>query len=77
MQGLPTIRAYSVADHFKELFEAALDRNGSWWYAFLACSRWVGFRLDMLAAITLSYECILVMAIHDRVNAHPSLVLLV
>ena len=47
---------------------AALDRNGSWWYAFLACSRWVGFRLDTLAAITLSFECILIMAIHDRVS---------
>lgn len=68
IQGLPTIRAYDVSDHFKELFVAALDRNGSWWYAFLACSRWVGFRLDTLAAITLSFECILVMAIHDRVS---------
>ena len=52
---------------------AALDRNGSWWYAFLACSRWVGFRLDTLAAITLSFECILVMAIHDRVSPAPAM----
>ncbi len=57
-----------MADHFKGLFVAALDRNSSWWYAFLACSRWVGFRLDTLAAITLSFECILVMAVHDRVS---------
>jgi len=57
-----------VADHFKGLFVTALDRNSSWWYAFLACSRWVGFRLDTLAAITLSFECILVMAVHQRVS---------
>ena len=68
MQGLPTIRAYDVAEHFKRLFVAALDRNSSWWYAFLACSRWVGFRLDTLAAITLSFECILVMAVHRSVR---------
>ncbi|DBA75192.1 TPA: hypothetical protein ACH3X1_010497 [Trebouxia sp. C0004] len=68
LKGLPTIRAYDVADHFKGLFVTALDRNSSWWYAFLACSRWVGFRLDTLAAITLSFECILVMAVHQRVS---------
>ena len=73
LQGLPTIRAYDVADHFKGQFVAALDRNSSWWYAFLACSRWVGFRLDTLAAITLSFECILVMAVHQRVAAPPNL----
>lgn len=59
-----------MADHFKGLFVTALDRNSSWWYAFLACSRWVGFRLDTLAAITLSFECILVMAVHQRVSLH-------
>ena len=68
VQGLPTIRAYGVAGHFERLFVEALDRNSSWWYAFLACSRWVGFRLDTLAAITLSFECILVMAVHNRVS---------
>lgn len=68
LKGLPTIRAYDAADHFKGLFVTALDRNSSWWYAFLACSRWVGFRLDTLAAITLSFECILVMAVHNQVS---------
>ena len=72
LQGLPTIRAYDVADHFNGLFVTALDRNSSWWYAFLACSRWVGFRLDTLAAITLSFECILVMAVHQRVSLFTS-----
>jgi len=72
LQGLPTIRAYDVADHFKGLFVTALDCNSSWWYAFLACSRWVGFRLDTLAAITLSFECILVMAVHQRVSLFTS-----
>ncbi len=61
-----------MADHFKGLFVTALDRNSSWWYAFLACSRWVGFRLDTLAAITLSFECILVMAAHQRVTLFTS-----
>ena len=64
-----------MADHFKRLFVTALDRNSSWWYAFLACSRGVGFRLDTLAAITLSFECILVMAVHQRVSI-PSAILL-
>ena len=45
-----------------------ITSRGSWWYAFLACSRWVGFRLDTLAAITLSFECILVMAVHNQVS---------
>lgn len=44
-QGLPTIRAYAAGPRFRALFLADLSRSGSWWFCFLTCARWIGFRL--------------------------------
>jgi ATP-binding cassette subfamily C (CFTR/MRP) protein 4 len=38
-------------------------------YAFLSTSRWVGFRLDVIAAVTLAAGVFLAMAIRDRISA--------
>lgn len=38
-------------------------------YAFLATSRWVGFRLDVISTATLAAGVLLAMAIRDRISA--------
>lgn len=42
--------------------------NGTWWYAFLATGRWVGFRLDVIATAALAGGALLAMAIRARVS---------
>ena len=70
IQGLPTIRAYAAQPRFHSQFVTDLDRNGSWWFCFIASARWIGFRLDLIAAVILTAGAILAMAIHGRVRAN-------
>ena len=69
MQGLPTIRAYDAGARFYEAFLEYLDTNGAWWFCFVVTSRWIGFRLDTIAAIMLTAGTMLAMAIHNKVSA--------
>eukprot|EP00882_Tetradesmus_deserticola_P004548 GHRQ01004794.1.p1 GENE.GHRQ01004794.1~~GHRQ01004794.1.p1 ORF type:complete len:395 (+),score=149.54 GHRQ01004794.1:630-1814(+) len=69
MQGLPTIRAYAAESHFQESFISHLSLNGQWWYAYLATARWIGFRLDLIATITLTMAVLLAMAVRTEVRA--------
>jgi hypothetical protein len=65
---LPTIRAYDAGARFYEAFLGYLDRNGAWWFCFISTSRWIGFRLDTIAAIMLTAGAMLAMAIHNKVT---------
>lgn len=67
-QGLATIRAYGAGPRFRAAFLAELDANGAWWFAFISTARWVGFRLDLVAAATLLLASIFAMALHDRLS---------
>lgn len=69
MQGLPTIRAYDAGARFYEAFLEYLDTNGAWWFCFIVTSRWIGFRLDAIAAIMLTAGALLAMAIHNKVTS--------
>lgn len=69
VQGLPTIRAYDAGERFYEAFLGALDANGAWWFCFINTSRWIGFRLDTIAAIMLTAGALLAMAIHTKVGS--------
>jgi hypothetical protein len=68
LQGLPTIRAYGAESHFQESFISHLSLNGQWWYAYLATARWIGFRLDLIATITLTVAVLLAMAVRTEVR---------
>ena len=68
-RGLPTIRAYDAGARFYEAFLGALDANGAWWFCFINTSRWIGFRLDTIAAIMLTAGALLAMAIHTKVGS--------
>lgn len=44
--GIATIRANSALDYFRRKFENAHDAHTRAFFAFIASSRWVGFRMD-------------------------------
>lgn len=67
-QGLPTIRAYGAESAFQAAFINRLSLNGSWWFAYLASSRWIGFRLDLIATVTLTLAVLLATALRQQVR---------
>lgn len=69
LQGLPTIRAYGAESAFQASFINHLSLNGSWWFAYLASSRWIGFRLDLIATVTLTVAVMLATALRQHVSA--------
>ncbi|KAF6260228.1 P-loop containing nucleoside triphosphate hydrolase protein [Scenedesmus sp. NREL 46B-D3] len=69
LKGLPTIRAYGAESHFQASFISHLSLNGQWWYAYLATARWIGFRLDLIATVTLTMAVLLAMAVRAEVKA--------
>jgi ATP-binding cassette subfamily C (CFTR/MRP) protein 4 len=52
--GVATIRANHLMDYFKCKFEHAHDAHSRAFFAFIASSRWVGFRMDSIMFIFLA-----------------------
>jgi len=48
LQGMASIRSYTTQDQFRHQFFDRIDRNVEGWFAFIACARWLGIRLDAL-----------------------------
>lgn len=69
LKGLPTIRAYSGQQRFQETFLSHMSLNGTWWFAFIATARWIGVRLDAIAATALTAGALLAMAVRGMVRA--------
>ena len=51
LQGLQTIRAFSVQNKFIEEFDNHQNLHTEAWFLFLATSRWLAIRLDWLCAM--------------------------
>lgn len=54
LQGLHTIRAYRVQEAFIDQFSSHQDMHSSVWFLFLATSRWLAIRLDLICAAFVS-----------------------
>jgi ATP-binding cassette, subfamily C (CFTR/MRP), member 4 len=52
--GIATIRSNQSRDYFRRKFEEAHDGHTRAFYAFIAASRWVGFRMDALMFLFLT-----------------------
>lgn len=48
LSGVATIRANDASGYFTSKFEHAHDSHTRAFFSFIACSRWVGFRMDSL-----------------------------
>ncbi|XP_068719286.1 ATP-binding cassette sub-family C member 4-like [Montipora capricornis] len=51
IQGLTTIRAYSVEGRFRDMYHVYQDDHTATWFLFQAGSRWLGCRLDFMCAM--------------------------
>ncbi|KAL5033223.1 hypothetical protein BDV3_000232 [Batrachochytrium dendrobatidis] len=54
LEGLSTIRAFGAQTRTQNQFFAIQNENTRIFFAFLSSSRWLGFRLDMLALVFLT-----------------------
>jgi ATP-binding cassette subfamily C (CFTR/MRP) protein 4 len=50
LEGLTIIRAFSTQDRFLKRFFSQQDENTRVFFSFLSASRWLGFRLDLIAS---------------------------
>ncbi len=68
LDGLTTLKAYSLRRKATESFQRLIDRNSRVWFAFLLVSRWLGFRLDMQSALVLMAVAFVSVGLKDSVN---------
>ena len=66
---LPTLRAYRAEARSHAAFGAASLRNGGWHGSWIACARWVGFRLDTISTAVIIAESALVVGLRARISA--------
>ncbi|XP_060072940.1 ATP-binding cassette sub-family C member 4-like isoform X1 [Ylistrum balloti] len=59
LQGLHSIRAFSVQDKFMEEFDNHQDLHSEAWFMFLSTSRWLAVRLDWICAIFVTIVAVL------------------
>ncbi len=59
LHGLATVRAFARQPHFRARFLALTDENARAFFTFIAVSRWLGMRLDMLAFSYISLNAFL------------------
>ncbi len=68
LQGLTTIRAFSIEPRFHAEFLSRLSLNGSWWFCHLAISRWMSFRFGIMTSTVLGATALLAMAMKNSVS---------
>jgi len=54
LSGIATIRANHAVEYFQKKFRQVHDAHGRSFFAFMACSRWLGFRMDSIMFIFLT-----------------------
>jgi len=59
LSGIATIRANDAKKYFMEKFEGVHDAHTRTVFSFMACSRWVGFRIDAIAFMLMAFVCFL------------------
>ncbi|KAJ1983815.1 hypothetical protein H4R34_001058 [Dimargaris verticillata] len=72
LDGVGVIRSFRATSHFQQRFVAALNQNSRAFFIFIASSRWLGFRLDMLSFGFLAVASFATVAV--RSTADPSMV---
>ncbi|XP_019731916.1 multidrug resistance-associated protein 9 [Hippocampus comes] len=72
LQGLSTIHAYDMKDSHIQLFKSLNDINSNYYMLFNAGTRWLSFRLDLMAALTTLFVALIVVLISNE-HISPSL----
>ncbi|KAG5462637.1 MAG: hypothetical protein BJ554DRAFT_4296 [Olpidium bornovanus] len=74
LDGLATVRAYDAVARFNGIFSEAVNQNTRAYYLFLGSARWLGIRIDVLAATFLSVTTFLTVTFRQSIA--PNLVAL-
>ena len=53
LDGLATVRAYGKEETFCDNSKLLIDNNTKAYFSFIACSRWLGFHLDVIVTVLL------------------------
>ena len=69
LEGLTTIRANDSGARFETMMEDDLDDHSRAYLAFIAVSRWFGFRLDAMVFCLLTVAVFVSVSIRDRLEA--------
>ena len=64
--GIATIRSNGAIDFFKGKFRQVHDGHSRAFFAFIACSRWLGFRMDALMFIFLTIASFAAVVVHQE-----------
>ncbi|GMI15445.1 hypothetical protein TrVE_jg3537 [Triparma verrucosa] len=76
LNGLTTIRAFPKSpEYFAGLFEERQNDNIRAFFAFIACTRWLGFRLDAICFVLLMFASYLAVVFqsHTDVDIDPAI----
>merc|ERR1712176_789865 len=68
LSGVATIRANSLIEYFQKKFETCHDAHSRSVWAFLASSRWLGFRMDFMMFVYIFVGCFLSVTLSDQVD---------
>jgi len=66
LNGIATIRSNGAVDFFKGKFRHVHDGHSRAFFAFIACSRWLGFRMDALMFIFLTIASFAAVIVHQE-----------
>ncbi|KAL7547829.1 hypothetical protein ACHAWF_011101 [Thalassiosira exigua] len=66
LSGIATIRSNNALDFFKMKFRQVHDAHARSFFAFIACSRWLGFRMDALMFIFLAIASFAAVVVKEK-----------
>jgi ATP-binding cassette, subfamily C (CFTR/MRP), member 4 len=69
LAGLPLIRVHNAAPRFIEEMNYAIDQHSNAFYMFMAGSRWLGIRIDVIAAVIIIVIAFTSIAVRDTLPA--------
>jgi ATP-binding cassette, subfamily C (CFTR/MRP), member 4 len=73
LEGLSVIRAFGAENRIKEVFFQDQDDNTRMFFVYLSSGRWLGMRLDFLAALLLTIILFTCVPLRVYLNISPSL----
>ncbi|KAG0267214.1 hypothetical protein DFQ27_008995 [Actinomortierella ambigua] len=69
LDGLSSVRAFSAGERFMQEMIRAQTDNSRAFFMYLGCARWLGFRLDFIAAVFVGITAIACVAVRDSQQA--------
>eukprot|EP00804_Cyclotella_cryptica_P018853 CCRYP_020942-RD/>CCRYP_020942-RD protein AED:0.33 eAED:0.33 QI:0/0.9/0.90/1/0.9/0.90/11/87/1336 len=75
LSGIATIRSNNALEYFQHKFRVVHDAHARAFFAFISCSRWLGFRMDSLMFIFLSIATFAAVIVQDQkwLNIDPGI----